>query len=114
LSAAGLLTLTGLYAATGVLLASVAAPLWAGWVPPNNWYGFRTARTLSDKRLWYLANRTAGRDLFWAGLIITTGALLLFIARRRMPYPLHWADLILLTAAISAAVLHSFWALARY
>jgi hypothetical protein len=103
--------LTGLYVATGVLMASSAIPMWAEWVPRNRWYGFRTARTLSDERTWYVVNRIAGRDLFYAGIAIALGTLFLFFILERVPYPLHWADIILFTFATGLALLHSFWTL---
>jgi uncharacterized membrane protein len=105
--------LTEVYGTCGVLMAFCAIPMWAGWVPPNKWYGFRTAGTLSDERYWYIANRIAGRHVFCAGIVIAVGALFLFGVRDRVPYPLHWADLILLVFATGAAVVHSLWAVSR-
>ena len=41
-----------------VLVAS--APMSLGMAPPNRFYGFRTAKTLSSPEVWYPANRAAG------------------------------------------------------
>jgi uncharacterized membrane protein YedE/YeeE len=62
--------LTAQFTAVGLLIASVAVRLVMGRVPPNRLYGFRTAKTLSEERIWYAANRVAGWDLLVAGLII--------------------------------------------
>jgi hypothetical protein len=93
-------------------MASFVVPIWAGWAPPDNWYGFKTAHTLSDERFWYIANRIAG-GLFCAGMAIAVGAPFLFIIRAEVPFPLHWVDLIVLTFTTGVALLHSFWAIAQ-
>ena len=50
---------------TGIIaLASI--PMILKLVPPNRAYGFRTRATLSDRELWYRANRFAGCALFLA------------------------------------------------
>ena len=55
-------------------IALVSIPLVLKAVPPNPYYGFRTARTLADRDLWFRVNRFAG----WAFLIAAgVGALLL-------------------------------------
>jgi uncharacterized membrane protein len=45
-----------------------------GKIPPNRFYGIRTRKTLSDKRVWYAANRFGG----W--LFITSSLIYLGIA----------------------------------
>jgi uncharacterized membrane protein len=47
------------------LMAVLAVPLALQVVPPNRYYGFRTARTLADREVWFRVNRFAG----WALLI---------------------------------------------
>jgi uncharacterized membrane protein len=49
------------------LVALLGAPLWVGMVPPNRFYGLRTAVTLADEALWYAANRATGRDIVMVG-----------------------------------------------
>jgi uncharacterized membrane protein len=39
-------------------------------VPPNDWYGFRTAATRQSESVWYEANARAGRDLFLLGTVV--------------------------------------------
>ena len=55
-----------------VLIGLVAIPLILG-IPPNRLYGVRTRRTLSDRRLWYRANRFGG----WCLLAATMAYLLI-------------------------------------
>lgn len=43
-----------------VLATLYALPLVFGWVGPNPLYGFRNARTRSNRALWYSSNRSAG------------------------------------------------------
>ncbi len=52
-----------------LLLVALAIPLIAGWIGRNNFYGFRTPRTLSSDRVWYPANRVAGLLFLGAGLV---------------------------------------------
>ena len=48
------------------IIAVVSIPLILKLVPPNNAYGFRTQKTLSDPELWFRGNRFAGSALFIA------------------------------------------------
>ena len=56
-----------LYLLGALILAGLGIPLYAKWVGPNPWYGFRTPRTLSDPKIWYAVNRVTG---FW---LVATG-----------------------------------------
>ena len=60
----------GIYAGMGLLVILICVPMILEMVPPNNWYGFRTRRTLSDPNVWYPANRIAGQYLAVAGVVI--------------------------------------------
>ena len=60
----------GIYAGMGLLVILICVPMILEMVPPNNWYGFRTRRTLSDPNVWYPANRIAGQYLAVAGTVI--------------------------------------------
>lgn len=60
-----------LTAGMGLLIALVGLPLSAGRVRRNEWYGFRTPKTLSSDDIWYPANRYAGRALAAAGAVTT-------------------------------------------
>ena len=50
------------------ILLLLALPLILGAIPPNRFYGVRTAVTLADRRRWYSANRYAGWTLVGASL----------------------------------------------
>ena len=105
---------TLIYGGMGLLITVVALPMMYDKIPPNNFYGFRTPRTLSDPNVWYPANRVAGRNLAIAGVIVVTTALLVFVMQKSIP--LRTASLILLTVSVAAligAVVHSFIALRR-
>ena len=60
-----------LFALVGVLFVALSIPLIEKRVPPNRYYGFRTAKTLADPAIWYEINRISGIDLFIAGMLIT-------------------------------------------
>jgi uncharacterized membrane protein len=51
------------------LAAVLGIPMALGMVPPNRYYGYRTAKTLASPGLWYKANRIAGWCLAIAGIL---------------------------------------------
>jgi uncharacterized membrane protein len=51
------------------IIAAVSIPLMLKLVPPNRAYGFRTRQTLSNRELWFRANRFAGCALFIASAV---------------------------------------------
>jgi uncharacterized membrane protein len=51
-----------------IIIIASAIPLLYNKIPPNNWYGFRTPKTYSDKEIWYKANRFMARDLLVVGV----------------------------------------------
>ena len=53
----------------GTVIAALGIPLWIGMVPPNRFYGVRTATTLADEAVWYAVNRAAGRDMVGVGAV---------------------------------------------
>ena len=50
------------------IIAVVSIPLMLNVVPPNRVYGFRTQQTLTNRELWFRANRFAGCALFIASV----------------------------------------------
>ena len=62
------------YFIAGLALVLAGVPLLRGWIPRNRWSGFRVPKTLSNDRIWYDANRVAGRDLMIAGAVLMTTA----------------------------------------
>lgn len=51
----------------GMTIALLGFPLALGRVRRNSVYGFRTSKTLSSDRAWYLVNRHSGRGMIVAG-----------------------------------------------
>lgn len=60
--------------ASGVV-AAAAAPLALKLVPPNRFYGFRTAQTLGNRELWFRTNRFAGCAVLVAAAASTSAYL---------------------------------------
>ena len=51
-----------------IIFFLISIPLICGIIPPNHVYGIRTAKTMSEPRIWYRANRFCG----WA-LLVSSG-----------------------------------------
>lgn len=101
------------YIVAGIVFIVISIPTILEKVPPNNWYGFRVAKTLSDERIWYAANRVSGIDLLLAGLAIVIGTL---ITARLVRWDRRRANRICFSIFLLsslAALAHSFWALSR-
>ena len=81
--------------ALSILIALMALPLIFKWVPPNQIYGFRTARTLADTGLWYRANHFCG----WAILMSTVVSFVSLVA-----FPMA-SDMLLLLVEFAAPIL---------
>jgi uncharacterized membrane protein len=56
--------------AVGILLAVLAIPMIREKIKPNLFYGFRTKKTMSDEKIWYAANKYAGKCMVNAGFAI--------------------------------------------
>ena len=68
----------------GLMIIGISIPLIFNKIKPNPWYGFRTPKTLSSPEIWYKANRYMGKDMFVAGIVITTVYILLPIIRPKL------------------------------
>jgi uncharacterized membrane protein len=86
------------------IIAVASVPLILGIVPPNNFYGFRTRRTLASPELWFRANRFAGVALFIAAL--TSAAV--FLAMPEYASGRSLVGLLILITPLMAAVALSF------
>ena len=107
-------------AGIGILMVVLAIPMILQKVRPNLWYGFRTRKTLSDERVWYPANRYAGKALLAAGGVTTVGAAALSWVANRPEYGLILSEallsvlyLIMLSVPLVACVIASFAYLRR-
>ena len=106
-------TFTG-YFIGGLVLVVVGAPLLRGWIPRNRLAGFRTPKTLSNDRVWYEANRVAGRDMLIAGLVVMATAVVSALLAQQIPgLTLEKINKLVCIGALLIATLHSFIALRR-
>jgi uncharacterized membrane protein len=64
-----------LFSLVGLLFVGLSIPLIKGRIAPNYFYGFRTAKSLSNPTIWYEINRLSGGDLLIAGSLITASSL---------------------------------------
>jgi uncharacterized membrane protein len=98
----------------GFLLIGISIPLMLEKVPPNRWYGFRVAKTLSSESIWYPANQVAGYDLMWAGIAIAITSVItgLFFARLGSTI-FQTINFAVFIAALITATVHSFLQLNR-
>ncbi|MEP6718642.1 MAG: SdpI family protein, partial [bacterium] len=58
------------FAAVGLVLMGISIPLIMRKVPPNSFYGCRTRKTLSNRKIWYDANHISGKDFCISGAIV--------------------------------------------
>jgi hypothetical protein len=56
---------------TGLILAGFALPLWLQLVQMNEVYGYHSDHIETHPSLWFSANALFGRNLFFAGLLIS-------------------------------------------
>ena len=103
-----------LFIGVGLLFVGLSLPLIKGRVPPNSIYGFRTAKSLSDPKIWYEINRIAGVDLLIAGVLIMLGAdVMLFLGQDLQPDQVGLALFLLMVFTLSGAALHGYIVLRR-
>jgi uncharacterized membrane protein len=98
----------------GLMFVGISIPLILQKVPPNRWYGFRVAKTLSSERIWYQANRVAGFDLTWAGIAIAVNSLITGLFFERIGSPIFQTiNFTVFIGALIVALIHSFLYLNR-
>ena len=70
-----------LFLFVGILEIIMGIPLYLEKIKPNQLYGFRVKKTLSNKDIWYKSNKYTGKDLIIAGFVVGIGSfiVLLFI-----------------------------------
>lgn len=83
-----------------VLVGLVAVPLALKLVPPNRLYGFRTAKTLANREIWFRVNRFAGLALIAAA----AATLCAFLAMPELASGRSFAGLLVLIAPVVAAL----------
>jgi uncharacterized membrane protein len=94
----------------GLVFIAIGIPLAVERVPPNHWYGFRTAKTFSNQTIRYAANRVAGIDLIIAGVVVALGVLAMLILHETVLPTLTIArwGFGLFIVAMAVVVLHGF------
>ena len=112
------MTQTALYSlafcGVGLLFIALSIPLIQERVPPNSFYGFRTARSLSDPKIWYAINRMSGVDLLIAGALISLGSVaMLILGQDLQPQQVALSLLLLMVFTLSGAALHGYIVLRR-
>jgi len=97
----------------GITFIIISIPGILEKVPPNRWYGFRVAKTFSDERIWYAANRVMGIDMLIAGLLIVAGAIVTAKLVRWDPRLANRICFLIFLLSSVAAWAHGHWALSR-
>lgn len=94
---------------TSLVFIGMSIPLILEKVPPNRWYGFRVAKTFSSERIWYIANRAAGYDLLWAGVLIAiTSAVTRLLVNWLGAVTVNTINFAVFISVLVVAVIHSF------
>jgi len=102
-------TLSICFLLTGISFIGISIPLILQKIPPNQWYGWRTKKSLSNKEIWYEINRYGGKDLFAAGLVASVGALVLLIFRTELSESaISCSGLVLLLVPLAIVVFRGF------
>ena len=97
------------FCGVGLLFIALSIPLIQERVPPNSFYGFRTAKSLSDSKIWYEINRLSGIDLLIAGALISLGSVaMLFLGHGLQPQQVALALLLLMVFTLSGVALHGY------
>ena len=65
--------------AVGLLLIGISIPLLYGKIGPNWFYGFKTRKTVSNREIWYKANKYMAKDFIKLGSLMILYNLVLLI-----------------------------------
>lgn len=102
------------FCGVGLLFIALSIPLIQERVPPNSFYGFRTAKSLSDPKIWYAINHRSGIDLLIAGTLISLGSVaMLILGQGLQPQQVALSLLLLMVSTLSGAALHGYIVLRR-
>ena len=103
-------TVTSLsFGLVGLFFIGLSIPLMQGRVPPNRYYGFRTAKTLSDPRIWYEVNRISGNDLFLGGAVIAISSIIMLLIGQQWSREHVVATLLsIMIFSLSGGALHTY------
>ena len=102
------------FALVGILFIGLSIPLIRNRVPPNRFYGFRTAKTLSDPKIWYEVNHISGNDLLVAGALITCSSVTMFtLAQEWNPQYVALTLLLIMCFSLTGVLLHGLIVIRR-
>ena len=98
-----------------ILVICLAIPLLQEKIKRNNWYGFRTPRTLSSDEIWYPVNKESAKYMIGAGiLIMLSGIALFFLKDTIAPNILVIISVVLTMFCLIGAVIKSFMFLSKF
>ena len=99
---------TFLFLFTGLLFIGISIPLVMEKIKPNQLYGFRTPKTLTDERVWYKANKYMGKDFVIFGFfIILYNLAVLILPKNFLSYLLFPGNIIILIAGTALVLIRS-------
>ncbi len=101
-----ILSLTFLMA--GIVETIISIPLIFGKIQPNYLYGFIVKKTLSNKEIWYKANKYNGNDMLIAGLILAIGSLGFFVVEMDLMVAVAIGLLLLLLVPLTVMLVRAF------
>jgi uncharacterized membrane protein len=102
------------FALVGILFIGLSIPLIRNRVPPNRFYGFRTAKTLSDPKIWYEVNHISGNDLLVAGALVTCSSVTMFaLAQAWNPQHVALTLLLIMSFSLVGVLLHGLIVMRR-
>jgi len=91
----------------GIIEIILSVPLILEKIKPNVFYGFRVKKTLSNKDIWYKANKYTGKDMLIAGLILTIGSIGFFVVEMDI-VTIAIIGLLLLTIPLATMLVRAF------
>ena len=86
------------------IIALASIPLMLNAVPPNRVYGFRTQQTLTNRELWFRANRFAG----WACFIASVASATIFAVHPEYSSGRSFLGLVVFVVPLGIALAASF------
>jgi uncharacterized membrane protein len=99
-----------MFCALSLLSIGLAIPFILKKVPPNEVYGFRTARSLANEKVWYAANYFSGWTLLIAGIVSLLAIIILHFNPQWVPEARYYGFVVtaLYLAPLIIAVILSF------
>ncbi len=99
-----------LFVFVGLLNVCLSFPLARRRIKPNSMYGFRTAKTLSNERVWYDANCYAGRLNLAFGVLFALASIViyLFLGRNFVVYDVACASVLLVGFSLEGILIFRY------